>query len=579
MLQPEGIPTQSLGETRSVTYDQARRQLQTVRALLSRTIQDYLATCQLIQTTCSTTPQSSDPTMAEREQTLLAIDAELSTFTVEEASIRKAREILTDTRNLSKMTAPVYSLPSEVLARIFSEATCDCTNITTYDPTPPILSPVTLSTVCRQWRNVATRHQSLWTHLDLEVSRLHTHRGYYSPKIWEEYSQGALLYIHIHQYRSFGDGDTDSDVDWLSAGDDNQNPAPMVTRLLDFLTPLMPQVCSLNVTLSWPEEYILAKLLNCWTMHGVSGKPKALTLESSPEYILVELDSPLYDLDILESLEVLHLYNVVPPWFDWPFGNLIDLRLGAHLYDEDWYMTQSELVTMLTLCPKLQHLKLNGLVIENPQAITSNPVALNELRVLEVDCAANTITLACVLAIISPSEKSLRLEISLLRGYTNPHEALVAISLFLERSNVTTLHLSSFGEPCFASQIGPLSRVQTLVLNHCYFCDVANVTGFAESLGRYVNSRPVPSGSLLWPHLRALYLRDCIVEKEHLYRLVSLHSIRTLHMRGCYQSREADTQFVMDSPTSEEYVQLLSELVPNIAYFMGRHGEWPSLSN
>ncbi|KAG9076919.1 hypothetical protein FRC06_009213, partial [Ceratobasidium sp. 370] len=577
---PSRVRTGSpLIKTRPVTHDQARRQMQSVRARLSHTIQDYLAACQLVQATCAATPQPSYPTSADHEQTLLAIDMELSTFSAEETSMRQAREILTDTRNQSKMTAPVYSLPSEVLTRIFSEATCHCISAPSYDSAPPILSPVTLSAVCRQWRRVAGHHRSLWTHLDLGVSRLYTNRGYYPPEIWAERSQGAPLYINVHQYRTFADGDTDSDGDYPSVRDDALNPAPMVARLLHFLSPLMNQVCSMTVVLYSPSEYIVTRLLDYWASYGIAGKGKVLKIELNPGYRLVEISSPLFYARVLKSLEVLHFYNVLPrPWSNWSLGNLVDFRLGVPLDDQHWSMTQSELAFVLGLCPKLQYFELSGLQIQRSRGPTPSPATLNELRVLDIGCITADM-LVSVLAVINPGGNPLRLEISLSPDCTNTNKAIVAMHLFLERSNVTTLHLISSGEPCFASQIGPLPHVQTLVLNHCYFSDVANVPCYTEDSDVYVNPRPIDPGVVLWPQLRALYLEDCILEKEHLHRLVSLHSIQTLYMRDCYNGQEANEQFAINPQTAAEYVQLLSELVSKVAYFVGEQGVWPLLSN
>ncbi|KAG9073515.1 hypothetical protein FS749_015061, partial [Ceratobasidium sp. UAMH 11750] len=66
------------------------------------------------------------------------------------------------------MAALVHSLPPEILARIFSEATCYCRATIVYDLLP-VINLVTISAVCKQWRGAALSYQSLWTHLDLEV--------------------------------------------------------------------------------------------------------------------------------------------------------------------------------------------------------------------------------------------------------------------------------------------------------------------------------------------------------------------------------------------------------------------------
>ncbi|KAG9121646.1 hypothetical protein FRC07_002319, partial [Ceratobasidium sp. 392] len=242
MAQP-GYSTSKLGKpsphpfpsTTTTTYNQARQHLQSVRSRLSHTIQDYLSACKIMQKTCETWNNPS----ADREQALLSIDAELLALTVEETTMRQARDVLTDTRNRSKMVAPIYSLPSEILARIFSEAACHCTHETNYDNVPPILNPITLSGVCRQWRQVAITYQPLWMHIDLVVGRAHTEAGYFSPEIWKDRSGGAQLSVHVHQYPSHTDDDMDDEDSEDEASDDytgfslNNLGGPSLTSLLD----------------------------------------------------------------------------------------------------------------------------------------------------------------------------------------------------------------------------------------------------------------------------------------------------------------------------------------------------------
>ncbi|KAG8713351.1 hypothetical protein FRC09_018820 [Ceratobasidium sp. 395] len=221
--------------TVGVTHAQASQHLQSVRARLSHTIQDYLAACELVQKTCNTSNGSS----VERQQALLAIDAELSTFAVEEGRFQQARNALVNARNVSRMVAPIYSLPTETLARIFSDAACYCKSKTFHSDEPDIANPVTLSGVCRRWRRVAVNHRPLWTHIDLVVTGDQTNRGYHPPEIWEERSQGALLYLNIYQYHLLNYSDAENDEFDNDIYPDEIDSAPMFDRLLTFLSPLM----------------------------------------------------------------------------------------------------------------------------------------------------------------------------------------------------------------------------------------------------------------------------------------------------------------------------------------------------
>ncbi|KAG9100113.1 hypothetical protein FRC06_004515 [Ceratobasidium sp. 370] len=536
-------------DTGTATYDQARQRLRSARNILSHAVQEYLSASQFIQTTCSATVQFPNEPLAAREQALLAIDTELSTLLLEETGIQRARNILTDTRNRSK---PIYSLPSEILAHIFSEAACSCTHVTTYDPLPPVLSPVALSAVCKQWRDVAANHRSLWTHLDLDVHRSYTGSEWYPGKIWVERSQGAPLFVNIRQYAMSGNGHPTTVYD-------DPDPSSVIMRLFAFLIPLTCQVSSLTVILGWPQAYIAKKLLDCWATYGFPPQVKFLKLESNPEFGLSEIIPPVI-IRPLESLEVLHAYNTVPPWSGWTIGNLVDLRLEADLQDEYWSMTQTELVSVLSSCPKLRYLTLSGLEIQGSWEPVPSPVALDELRDLNIGCIYTGV-LVSVLDSINPGDAELRLEIDLFYTCVDPHEAIPAVCRFADRWNIETLRWACYGEPCFASQLGPLPHVRTLALNLCYFSDVARVPGADQDLKTYVNPLPTSSQTMLWPDLQELRLHNCTLEKEHLYRLISLHSIQTLYMLGCYHDQQAKGKSGLGRQARQEYVQLLSGVV------------------
>ncbi|KAG9095483.1 hypothetical protein FS749_010383 [Ceratobasidium sp. UAMH 11750] len=541
------------------TYDEARQRLQSARSILSRAVQDYLSASQLVRTTCSATPQSSSEPLAGREETLLSIDAELSTLLLEGTIIKTAHQILTDTRNQSKMVAPIYLLPSEILARIFSEAACNCTNVTTYGPVPPILSPVTLSAVCRQWRTVAADHRSLWTHLDLEVHQSYTDYDWSPSEVWRERSQGAPLFVTIRQ--PVVDDDTGSDTEH-----DGHYPASMITSLIDFLLPLMCQVFSLTLILGWPRKAIAERVLGCWAECVTPGRAKVLKVYTNPEYGFLRILPLLKFHHSLPSLETICFCNTVPSWPSWDISNLTDLHLHAELSDSYWSMTQFELGFMLASCPKLQNLTLNGLDIQESWGLAPNPAVLNELQVLDIGCTKTSV-LVSVLDAINPGDTELRLDICLFYTCVDPHDALPAVRLFVNRSNVETLRWACYGEPCCASQFGPFPHVRTLAFQHGYFSDLAKVSDADQGLKTYVNQRPTDSQAVLWPDLQELQLYDCVLEKEHLYGLISLHSIRTLCLLGCFQGQQAEKKYRLGSKARREYMQLLSGVVTEDCIF------------
>ncbi|KAG8717873.1 hypothetical protein FRC08_006468 [Ceratobasidium sp. 394] len=537
----------------TVTYDQACQKLQSARASLSSTVQEYLSACELMETI------TSRPS-AEREKALLAIDAELLSIRLEEARIKRAHEILTYTRNRSKMVSPIYSLPPEILARVFTWATCNCTELAAYSNAPPILTPLALSAVCKQWRKVAIHHRALWAHIDIELSPARVFSQYPPCEVWAERSCGKPLVINVRQH-GFGGSDSDSDGDTPTGHDDDEYSRMVAFWLLKFLLPLMHQVYSLTMMLSSPAPHLVKKLLESLT----NARARLLTIDFNPEHGLYYI--PLFlDATPLRDLEVLHLHNTAPPWHMWSLGNLTDLRLESHLEDSDWSMAKFELAAVLASSPRLQHLALVGLRIEDSPGVLTGLVALNRLQVLKIGYMTSNV-LVSLLDMINPGGNALLLEIFPSSVGADLHAGLTSIRLFIDRSNVSVLQLTSGNEPCFASQLGPFPRVQTLVLDSYYISGIAKKRQFGTGIKTYMNPCQANSSTTLWPDLRHLSLNYCVLEKDYLYNLVSLHSIQTLRLKSCYHGQEASPSSRIDSETSKEYVQLLSEVVPKVGYY------------
>ncbi|KAG9098639.1 hypothetical protein FS749_003358 [Ceratobasidium sp. UAMH 11750] len=559
--------------------DRARQELQAVRSRLSQTIQDYLAACEFMETACST----SNPSSPEREQALLAIDAELSTFGVEEASVWRSRNVLERIRNRSKMVAPVYLVPSEVLARIFSSAACYCSPETGTDDdfvrsTP---NPVSVSAVCKRWRQVAINHRALWTHIDLGVCLEPTNRRYHSPNIWVERSQGAPLYITICCCFTFEDI-----LDYPTIPNFNEAyPPPMFDRLLHFLTPLMTQVCSLRVSFSRPEQYLLNLLLELWTMHGTVGYAKVLEvnarhelepLEISPFNINSATPGPARPYrEFFQSLEVLELANTMPAWPELSLRNLVCLNLSAGT--DGWHMTQLEFASVLASVPRLQQLNLQLISVSQSDSPLPSPIPLSELQVLNAGGFKGSLMFETILDTINPGPGPLTMRITLPHCSRSPQRDVATLCSFVNRSNVTTLSVNTYDTvPYFASQLGPLPQVQTLVLKGSCLADVALVRRYgSDDSDSYTNPFPIDPELVLWPRLQNLYLHRCALEKEHTRQLIALHPIKSLYVQGCFEGpgwragvpyEEYETK---SRATCEEYVQFLSGIVPKVVYLKG----------
>ncbi|KAG9116813.1 hypothetical protein FRC07_007438, partial [Ceratobasidium sp. 392] len=234
------------------------------------------------------------------------------------------------------------------------------------------------------------------------------------------------MYVQIRQHRSFEVRDEDYLDDDYSMEDDDEHPAPMVARLINFLAPLMPQVTSLSLNLGCHT--------NSWATNGVLGRAKVLKVNTLPDYGWLDLVPSMHGITHFHSLEVLHVCNTVPSWL-WvqlTLGNLVDLRLEADLDGTDLSITQSELVAVLMACRKLQYLDFIDFEIEDPFAGT--PVLLNELKSLEIGCKSARI-LSHALPLIDTGRNTLYLEVSFFYPRNDLHDAVAAMHLFLNRSN------------------------------------------------------------------------------------------------------------------------------------------------
>ncbi|KAG8696816.1 hypothetical protein FRC08_006917, partial [Ceratobasidium sp. 394] len=215
-------------DANTITQENACQQVVSARARLSYAIEDYHTACQLLASTCVPRPQYSD--QHSRELVLSTIGTELSILEEEGDRIQTVHRILVDARNKTNMTAPIYSLPPEILTRIFLEAVCHHAHDESERPTCFPSNPVTLSAVCKQWRNIIINRRSVWAHLDILIDEANRWSRYPSSQLWISRLQGTPLRVHIRQYdptihqhsldhSTHSDDDSD-DLDNLDDSDD-----------------------------------------------------------------------------------------------------------------------------------------------------------------------------------------------------------------------------------------------------------------------------------------------------------------------------------------------------------------------
>ncbi|QRV97112.1 F-box-like protein [Ceratobasidium sp. AG-Ba] len=560
------------------TYDFARERLQSAHAALCTAAQEYLAASLLVRSTYSDGSHGSDKPPQEREAMLQAIDTELATIPSEIETISLALSTIKSTRDQSKMVAPIYSLPSELLARIFCDASCRCTQrFVHYSLGSGNTSPTVLSGVCRRWRAVALSHLSLWTHLDLVVSRRDTGYRYPSSELWLERLQDAPLYVNIRQYHTF-DQDEWDDEELENDSDDERNPAEMVTSLLEFLSPLMIQMRSLNIRLGWPGDYILTALLDRWKDYGVSEYVRILKAESNleifptsfhPRDAVALYRNPGYKA-FFQSLEVLHLHNVVADWRHLSLQNLTELDLKY----PDWTMLNSELVAVIVSCPRLERLALDCFIARDVP-LSGRSVKLSSLRELSVKQSEGHSLVQTALGIVDPGYNTLTLNVAMKFGSSNSSPAKAAFYSFVARANVKILRVFNLydlkEDSLFASQIDHLPRVEILVLHNCHFSrsmmvEENNLLDGGVRIATHHNPKPVNSSPMPWPSVRQLYLVRCIVDQDYTRHVLSGHSIQALYTFNCFRSSDSYAVLGLGTAASEEDLGFLRELAPKVVY-------------
>jgi hypothetical protein len=543
-------------------------------------ISTSILTLVLFDATCSKPPQPLN--QESLELAISAIDKELSTLSLEEESIRKVHIMLEATRDSCKMVAPIHSLPAEILTRIFLEPVYHHAQSNQPLCPPLLLDPTVLSSVCRLWRQLAVNCRLLWAHLRLVVGGSYNIARHHSEELWAERSQGAPLHLHICQGTSYFDSDSDDDDDPDERADseeENSHPdVKSVSKLLPFITPLKSQIRSLELVLSGPCQYLLSSLLNELITPDVSdsNSMKMLRIKYDLDHMALEFQAlhPLmtsshYSSDcqaFFSSLEVLDLRNITPPWYNMTtLGNLVDLRLEARTGDQEWSVTQAELAAALESCPKLRSLVIVKPAVARSPKSDQWPVRLNELRTLSLRCLFADDELELALSIIAPGPYPLtvRLDFSVLPGFKPG--CLDALRSFCDRSNIATLYGAGvyIYDPWFASEIGTLPRVQTLALQGCYFSDSAHGL-FAEGVPITIPNPSNPTQAL-WPQLQNLYLYKCRLDKDHLCRLLSLHSIQTLRLKDCGDILQPH---MIGHELFAEYEPLLSQYVPDVGLYV-----------
>ncbi|KAG8692193.1 hypothetical protein FRC09_011402 [Ceratobasidium sp. 395] len=468
------------------------------RSALATAIQSYLAACADLRLTCSHI-QRPHKTRREAEPILLAIDAELAGLASEEEELGKARTSLSVLRNTSSALVPAHSLPPEVLAHIFLMAQCR--------PNGPV-SDHTFAQVSTYWRATAVNLPTLWTYINITPAQVNYEYAILSL------DRSDVLPIHL---------------DISSEGVvDQWDGYPARPAWEEFLAIASRRVQTLNIFDSFREpETLLYEAMILLLHHGSEGVLKTLCIKrpDSDEYgDLCDFSAGLSD-DILHSITILHLNDVMLAWTSSAYYNLIDLRLQFTEADE-MVVSTSELAGVLGASPELTTLKLDYITITPSNDWNAENVV--RLVHLEVLCLLflsydSWVALASVLSLsncLGPLEVGVRY-------YAGNRFSEIShmVRDFLRGARVKTLAIPSFGDDDPQPALSLSATIPSLECLVLPDCNLLQFRGYDEVTG----DEPKINADTP-PRLPHLFLASSKLDLDKLKLIVSAYGVETLHL-------------------------------------------------
>ncbi|KAG8794698.1 hypothetical protein FRC12_022422 [Ceratobasidium sp. 428] len=482
---------------------------ETIHAQLTETIRLYLEACLALHSAC-TAPDLPDKSYRE-------VDIKLLELCSSEGELIQARSVLTTIRNKSRALTPISVLPSEVLVAIFSIASNECQE-TCFASVRSVSKPKTppFASVCTQWRQLYFRWHVSASHLDLVVSGSVADAYYRYAKAVASRSVGAPLHLAIRDR-----------VD----KSETTVPSDDVAKLVDFLGPLLPRVCAVDITLKSLSQFLLDFFVLSWAKCRLRAPPKVFKVWNSAEDGPLELRTPIELPDkeqlssaefqhFFSSLQTLALYDCSVTSDTGVYKSLVDLRI-------DWLHTGSislNILDILVAAPNLHSLAVEDVRFaelgENTEAV---PLAL--LRNISLSQSKIGDSLRHLFPLLNTGSNTLSviMRIILEPDFTCESQA------FFRRSSVKRLF--AYGNQRYrystVASLCPAPDLQELVLRDCGFLNI-NSTEDLSVMDENESMRTP------WPLLHTLYLVGCTLDLENLKKIVVLHPIRKLRIFNGY---------------------------------------------
>ncbi|KAG8784084.1 hypothetical protein FRC12_018971 [Ceratobasidium sp. 428] len=393
----------------------------------------------------------------------------------------KSRTILNELLNLSISRVPINNLPAETLSHVFTlvAASSPCNPVDTQRDTL-----LDIPQVCIKWNQIASGTPSLWSHIDIDLSRSTISTALGRAQIW--LNRCHNMPIHLHLTGGYGRV--------------TQHHIPEILVAIQSHRGLLS-----SLLVSKSRHYSLIHvLLGSAPDHALSGSLKTLFL------------SGIHDIDSQENISSLHMNSLR----ELVVLDLFDLS-GSTCPSIDG------LAELLSSCSTLHTIRLRYLESLPGSLQTYPTIPLPQLRLLEVSRCDDILAL---LAKIAPG--NLELDIRLDTEYIGDDQDSSPGQLLLARSNVVSLFINgleddSDQQPTLATFLTSVPRLRALQTNSFYLAQ-----DFALMLEATVDEQ----APLQVPYLQALCLVNWAVNHRAVHlieRILRRRKLRNLAFLAC----------------------------------------------
>ncbi|KAF8608422.1 hypothetical protein BDV93DRAFT_519464 [Ceratobasidium sp. AG-I] len=520
----------------------ALRQWIDAQIRLSQAIKSYAAAAALLEPICTSFSIKSIPGTRE------AIENNLKIMEREELDLHKTQVALRMKRN--SFASPIYTLPSELLAQIFTTA------VSSSDPSGEHVMHQ-LSWVCSRWRQLA-----------LEVCPVFLRSRFsfgIDDTLEDRRPRATITLINEHERRLLVPVDRQPDVD----------DAPYAQTTLDTLAPYIKQLSSIRLNGDFEQ---LRPFLNFWLEKGTPGSVTSLYLSVNGAAPAFYETSPHLSERLnlfIRQLTGLVVSSLGLAWSSMTFDNLYHISLSD--LPPSRCPTLEQLSRMLSTCATIRSIHLECITIpDSKNAAAPETVELKYLR----DLSLIDVDVSRVLSIIAPGHDELNLTF---RGVVDDTATLESLCSLFGRANLSQLTLMLL-EPrsdqalarLLLSALGPIIFFRNITLKNMHLYDSELSALAYHSPTQKVEALPSSwSETTGGPRQRlTLVLQDCTIctTPKVFYDAVSAIPWGTLRLPGCRhllttQGEDGATEVLQPTTSGSDFGIQLAELLADRSGF------------